>query len=441
MSIDLASSRPQLTASSIDISVCHGIDVPSELHELRRIVWGEETGLLADDELFNGNDRQGVHILVYEIENGRRLIAATCAIPAENSDFAIHTGLSDDVLRDTIVSTRSTVHPDYRGSGLLSLLIYLGARAGRMQGRRWLAGFIEPGMSPGRKVSGVKDLPNVPPRRVKGRDREYEVICAAIEVNQGMFNCFERIPEPLQVYLREHFFTDEIVTAVMAGAKSFYEGAWFRAIQEGTLTRWQYLCSLAQMHQYVRWTTRLLGAVVGITMDRDLRRHYLRHLDGEVDHELMLENDIRHLGGDVDYVKHGMPPADDILAFMALEESLCTGPRRDPALFLAVPFAMEALGAFLTQDFFRRLSATIESWRVSSPARAMTFLAVHASEDGGADGHWDAARRILHRYVTSEKALAEFLSIIRVIHDNMDRAFTVIATSTDIFAAKPVSQM
>ncbi len=81
----------------------------------------------------------------------------------------------------------------------------------------------------------------------------------------------------------------------------------------------------------------------------------------------MLEHDIAHLGFDVDYVRHRMVPSEHIRAFMQLQESLCTGPRRDPSLFLAAPFAAEAPSGFLTKEFIEQLSRTIASWGVTDP--------------------------------------------------------------------------
>jgi len=191
------------------------------------------------------------------------------------------------------------------------------------------------------------------------------------------------------------------------------------------------------MHIYVRWTTRLLGTVIGVTSDRELRRHYIRHLQGEIDHEIMLERDIAHLGYDVDFVKHHMSPTEDIRAFMSLQESLCTGPRRDPSLFLAVPLAIEALTAFLNQEFLGQLSENIAAWGVNDTSRAMTFLTSHIRTDGGTDGHWDATRQILHHYLEGERELQEFLSIVRLVQESQHKAFTSYATTTDIFVAAP----
>jgi hypothetical protein len=423
--------------SSIEVRRFLFNDCPPGLAELRRLVWDQETGLLPEAGLFNDNDHRGVHLLVYDPANGRRLVASTCAVEAERSDFATYTRLPEGVLRDTMLSTRSTVHPDYRGTGLLAVLVYLGAREGRMRARRWLAGFLERGMTPGRKVTGAIDLEKVPPRRVRGRDGYYDVVAAAGDVNYTMSQCFRRIPDVFRPYLREHFLAEEVVAAVMKGARRFYEGPWFRAVEKGELTRWQYFRTLANMHIYVRWTTRLLGAVIGIAPDPELRGHYIRHLRGEIDHEVMLEGDITHLGFDVDYVRNHMSATEDIRAFMSLQESLCTGPRRDPSLFLAVPLAIEALTAFLTREFLGQLSENIASWGVGDPSRAMTFITSHVRTDGGTDGHWDATRRILHRHLAGERELQEFLSIVRLVQDSQHKAFTSYATETDIFAASP----
>jgi hypothetical protein len=437
MTLPVTAAVESVQNSSLQITRCPGTERPPELAELRRLVWHEETGLLNADALFNDNDRHGVHYLVYDPHADGQLVAATCAVKAEHSDFAAHSQLADEVLRDTMLSTRSTVHPDYRRRGLLSLLIYLGGREGRMAGRRWLAGYLERGTTPGKKVTGAVELSHVPPRRVWGRHGEYEVVATAAETDPVLSNCFEHLPQELKQYLREHCFAEEIVAQVMSGARRFYESPWCRAAESGTLTRWQYLRTLAEMHLYVRWTTRLLGTVVGICADASLRRHYLRHLEGEIDHEVQLEHDIAELGGDLDFINRRMAPADDIRAFMALQESLCSGLRRDPQLFMAVPFAMESLTAFLTQEFLDRLAATIASWGVDAPREAMTFLACHIQSDGGVDGHWDAARQILSQYVCDEAKLQEFLSTVRLVQSLIERAFTSFTMAPDLFAARP----
>ncbi|WP_406694505.1 hypothetical protein V5E97_25870 [Singulisphaera sp. Ch08] len=424
--------------TSIEIRRCLGLDWLPELIDLRRLVWEQETGLLSEEKLVDDNDRQGVHFLVYDSTNNNRLVASTCAVLAERSNFAAHTRLPEKVLRETMVSTRSTVHPDYRGNGLFSLLVYLAGREGRMQERRWLAAYMEPGMAAGRKVSGARNLEKVASRRVEGRDGSYEVVTIAEDVNYVMSNSFRRIPEHLHPYLRETFFVDEVVGEVMSGARRFYEGPWFKAVENGELTRRQYITTLAEMHTYVRWTTRLLGTVIGITSDPELRKHYLRHLGGEIDHEVMLENDIDQLGFDVDYIKNHHSPSEHIRTFMSLQESLSFGPRRDPSLFLAAPFAAEALSAFLKKEFVEKLSRNIASWGVDNPSRAMTFITSHADFDGGTDGHWEAMRRILHRHLKGERELREFLSIVRLAQNSLLRAFSSFVEGTDIFAASPL---
>jgi hypothetical protein len=87
-----------LGPSSIEIKRFLWKDCPPELVELRRLVWKEETGLLPEEGLFNDNDQQGVHILVYDRANNNHLIASTCAVEAERSDFAVYTRLPENVL-------------------------------------------------------------------------------------------------------------------------------------------------------------------------------------------------------------------------------------------------------------------------------------------------------------------------------------------------------
>jgi hypothetical protein len=420
----------------VEIKRIEGEHWPPEFFELRRSVWGQETGLLADTDLLGSDDQRGIHFLIYDLSHGCRLIASTCAVKAELSDLGRYTGFDEDTLRQTMVSTRSTVHPEYRGAGVFALLVYLAAREARLSGRPWVAAFVEPQAERDKFHFGALPLAQVQPRYISGRTGKYPIVACASDTNALAFRCFSRIPDNLRPYLRERLFVEELVQEVMRGSRCFYEGLWFKAVENCELTRWQYYTTLAQMHIYVRWTTRLLGTAIGITADRDLRKHFIQHLAGEIDHEVMLESDIRHLGFDVDYVKHDMTASEDIRAFMSLQESLCSGPRRDPSLFLAVPFAVEALTAFLTANFLKQLAHNVESWGIEEPERAMTFIASHTRSDGGTDGHWDTARRILHRHLKGERELQEFLSIVRLAQRSLHSAFTSWATQCDIFSVK-----
>jgi hypothetical protein len=68
----------------------------------------------------------------------------------------------------------------------------------------------------------------------------------------------------------------------------------------------------------------------------------------------------------------------------------------------------------------------------------MTFITSHTRSDGGTDGHWEAARKILPNCLKGEKELQEFLSIVRLAQDLLDRSFTANAQATDIYSASPM---
>ena len=209
----------------------------------------------------------------------------------------------------------------------------------------------------------------------------------------------------------------------------FHRTAFFQRTHDGTLTRDQYINSVANNHQFVRWTTRLLGRVVGITHERELRKHFIEHLKGEVDHEILLENDLRHLGADVDYVKNHMAPSPHIRQFMAIQESVAAF-HRNPTWFLAVPFSVESASAFLTSDFIDALKRCVAGWDIANPGRACTFLSSHISTDGGDDGHWEATRRILRHSCRTDADLQQMCAISRAVMNALTSAY-------DSYGARP----
>lgn len=187
------------------------------------------------------------------------------------------------------------------------------------------------------------------------------------------------------------------------------EWSFFKALRERTLSREQYVYMLSNMYQFVRHTTRVIGRAIGASADPDLRKHWINHLTGEVNHEVIIERDLAHLGEDVGYVMRHMAPGARTQEFMAIQESMIAY-YNDPILMMASPLAAEAVTAFMDQKFVDDLLACVASWGVKEPKRACNFLISHMNTDGGEDGHWRMSIDALPKLIADEARLSLFLT-------------------------------
>jgi hypothetical protein len=397
---------------------------------LRRAIYVEEAQLLQEKDLVDQDDRLARHLCVYVDEGaGPRLAAAMQELPAETGSFGRHTGLPADVLKQGYTGSRAVVANEYRNQGFFSLMLYLAMRDYRMQGRKYMFGYMEPGDQPAYKILRYRPIEGVASREIRGPNgHRYEVVATWQDLAYGLHRAFESLPENLKTWLQtEGVLATEIVTTVQQRIQRFYDNPWFARLQDGSLTREHYVAVLANMHQFVRWTTRLLGRIVGVTADSPLRRHYIEHLEGEIDHDVLLEHDLAYLGADVEYVKNYMVPLVSIQEFMVTQESMAAF-HQDPLLFLAVPFSVEGLSGFLPKETLTRLCEAMASWGVDNPKRALSFLASHVHTDGGEDGHWEKGRQMVVKYVTTEAQVQRFLNVVHLVMNSLERAYTAYAS-------------
>lgn len=240
-------------------------------------------------------------------------------------------------------------------------------------------------------------------------------------LDRASFACFASLDEEARADAVASF-VPEIDQTVTRWSARFLAGKWAQAVLTRSLTRMQYVQTLYNMHQYVRFTTRLLGRAVAISDDLVLRNHFLDHLGGEVNHELIIERDLRHLGADVAWLLGHRVPNASTWAFMAAEQSMVSF-ERDPVLFMACPLAAEGITARLDDAFLAALRASIASWGVEEPERATLFFASHVHTDGGDDGHWQKTLRVLGRSLQSDIAQQAFLSVLRLAMNAIEDSF------------------
>lgn len=227
-------------------------------------------------------------------------------------------------------------------------------------------------------------------------------------------------------------FLDEAVATLTRRARAFAGNAWCRAARDGRLSREQYVAALANTHQYVRYTPRLLARAIAVCDDEELRDHFTRHFRGEQKHERLLESDLRYLGADVDYVTRAMVPSAETLSFMVVQESAIAF-HQDPARFLAAPFVAEGLSAGIEPELLERIEACIRRWGFAEPARATRFLRTHMREDGGDDGHFARTAAVLTRLLRDDTAQQRFLSTLHLAADAFHRSYDAYADHYALF--------
>ncbi len=388
--------------------------------ELREAVRAAERALVGDAPA----DPGGAQVVLWDEREGRPLGAIRVGPMPGPGAVAPRPEPRGAALAD-----RGFLVPEARGRGLEALLLYVAVRQARRGGAR----AVVVGTGGEARTLGAKDgyaaavlraplVKGAPARGADGVEGDPGARWACSTAHEAGHRAFVALPPELQAFVAERLFVEELEATVRGRCADFHRAGFFRRIIDGTLTRQQYVESVANNHQFVRWTTRLLGRMVGITADKELRHHYLQHLKGEIDHEVLLENDLAHLGADVDYVKDDMVPAAPIQQFMYVQESLA-GFHADPVLFLAVPFSIESATAFLTREFVGALKSCIASWGIEHPGRACTFLTSHIHTDGGEDGHWEATRVVLRRHLRTERKLQQALNVVHLVMDSITRAY------------------
>lgn len=370
------------------------------------------------------HDSSGQKVVITEDSVAR---AVVCIAPATESRFAKHAGLNHKALSRSLAIGAVWMSPDATVADHLAPALYRALQQGRIWGLNTV-------------VSHIADLEGSLARTLR-----LAKLPAASEVRDGI--TYTASAQMLDVAIHEAaltcsatawssihpFLAQEAVDSVRHWVKGFYEGSWSRAIFDRTMTREQYVQSLSNMHHYVRQTTQHLGRAVASADNRELRRHFIEHLNGEINHEVMIENDLRHLGVDPEYVvKHRVPNAAT-KSFMAIQETTIAF-YRDPIMLMACPLVAEGITANMPAEFVTSLRTLVGSWGVKSPERATGFLTSHTHTDGGDDGHWQATVEILHGYLVDEATQRRFLCTLRTAADCIERSFNSNIDELPLFA-------
>lgn len=411
-------------------------EIPEDLRSLRSEAYVGELAELEEASLFTAEDLRSDHLLLY---HGDTVIGASALGPlnAYPRIESLLKGTNAKGLGSVWVDTRNVIHKDFRGHGLYHLLVYLGYSYLRAKGVDKTVALFPSGRSIVAATHyGAKACKGVLPatQAVPGGSSLSLVLHQMPEPGYICHKSYGFLPQALRAVLPTLAIAPNIEMHVKREIRRFHQSSFFRAVAEGMLTREQYIDALGNNLRYVQWTTRILAKMVGSTPDRVLRNHYLDHLKGEVDHDLLIERDLDYLGADLDYYRDHKVADPPIAQFMLAQEAFCEF-RRDEKLFLAVPLTIEGFTAFLSSEFIDQLKALIASWGYSKPARGCRFLASHIATDGDREkGHWIRTSKVVSRCIATERQAAEFHTLINVVSDSLYRGFEGISQRPSLVA-------
>ena len=397
-------------------------ELPEQYAELRTEIYSTETKYLSKANVFDDNDRAGIHYALVQKSTGL-IIAATTMVDGKLSDFSLHSRAPRSQLATTVLATRGMVRKEFRNFNLFSVILYWAFSDSRFLGFKNVVSYVKEGEIAAKKIIGYEIDSSIPTRTVEGATSSYSLHAFYERLPQALMNIAAKLDAADFEWVKLNIMIPELEATIRREAGRFFsEGRFVQNVHAKTLTKKQYVESCINNHTYVRWTTRLLAKMVSVTEDRELRNHYLDHLTGEVDHDLMIEKDMAYLGADLNYMKKQMVPHPYIQQFMAIQESLSTF-YADPVLFMAVPLSIESITAFMPKTFIKALYECVKTWGYDQPPKACTFLASHIHTDGADDGHWISTRMILEKYLRSEHELQIFLNTALVVTRNIRMAY------------------
>jgi len=293
---------------------------------------------------------------------------------------------------------------DSQKTELLSLLYCAGRRA-RLEGMRLAQ------IAPSENSALLEDV--LHPMSAQG--------ISYVRLDESMCSLGAKLEEA-GAAIPSDMFVAETREAVLRWLEPGESWGFFKSVLDGTLTRDQYVYAISNVHQFVRHTTRILGRCIAHSDTTEGRKHFINHLNGEVNHEIIIEKDLAHLGASVEFVKNQMSPNLETLEFMAVQES-AIGYYDDPSLLVASPLAAEGVTAHMSEAFMEKLNACIGSWGIEQPEKASQFFSSHMTFDGGMDGHWEGTLVYLRDILKTEHQFQRFMTTCRASMGSTERMY------------------
>jgi thiaminase len=366
-----------------------------------------------------------------ELQREGRPVASVRVLRAEHSAAQSRHEVPSAGLDKAIYLCDLRLAADASAESTLPVLLYAAMRRGRLWGRTQVALSVREG-SPVERVLPLEPVPLA--RELDGPDGSRFPLLAQ-RIDYGMQRAFEAA-RSRDLAIAPSFLVDELGVRLDAYTSDIWQSKFYVATMNRTLGRAQYVYVLSNMYQFVRFTTRILGHAVSQSPTTELRTHFVRHLRGEVNHELIIERDLATLGADVDYVRDRMAPNPCIRQFMSAQESAVAF-HHDPILLMAAPLAAEVLAARLPSDYVDALHDCVRAWGVSDPRKATMFITSHVHTDGSEDGHLAGTLAALGPCFTSEVKLQSFISVLDVCMDAFRRGYDVMMEDVGLWSSAP----
>ncbi len=361
-------------------------------------------------------------------------VAAVVVSPAEKSQFKALTKLSEEALENSISIHSVWIAPHVKPvNEILPAILYLALRRGRIWQRQSVVALIPISDS----ASPIATLLRLEPMNKLSSitTKQGAYLPVAQHIPYAIHNAYQQCAgEPLHVIQSQ--FVNEILETVERWLSGFNKTSWAQAIFNGTLAKQQYIWSLFNLYQYVRQTTRILGRCIFHSDNIELRNHYIHHLKGEINHELIIERDLEHLGADIDYLKRVHVPSAATKQFMSVQESTLAF-YEDSVLMFACPLAAEGVASHIKPEFMEILYQVIASWGVKDPKKAARFIGSHIKTDGGNDGHWMHVVNMLGKFIENEQRLQQFLNVLAVAMVGFENGFNANVDHFKLWEASP----
>ncbi len=355
--------------------------------------------------------------------NASSALASAVMTLAESAELSLPQGGAASGLNTSVlISNLRVSDPD---PVVVSTLLYFAARRARIMGRaNLLIRASEAG--PARELFKL-----IPCSEGWSEVLTQRVDLAAHYASETL----DRLAAPVASSVRARE-VEEVTKRWLTGAG---EWGFFKALSDRTLTRQQYVFALSNIYQFVRHTTRLVARAIAHSPTTEMRTHFIKHMNGEVNHELIIERDLSHLGEDVAYVRDHMAPNAPTQEFMAIQESMI-GYYEDPVLLMASPVAAEGVTAHLDQAFADALHDGLRRWNVPKPEKASRFFISHMHTDGGDDGHWEMTIEFLEGCLTTESKHQFFMRSLRSSMRGTQRLYDSFVTEMPMWTPEAVRE-
>ena len=222
--------------------------------------------------------------MVISLMSDDKFKAVAIVSPAVGSYFQAKTMLNSEYLQNTLFLSSLWLSPDTDTNEILPGILYLALRRGRI----W------------NKTNIVSLLPNVNALLASTAKLQVLSNLSVIE-NQGviLYPVAQRIKYSLY-YLYQStkgtyrdIINQNIVHEIVETVNKWlfnnvFKSPWVQAIFDGSFTKQQYIHLLYNTYQYVRLTLRLISRCIAFSDNMELRDHFVYHLRGEVNHELII---------------------------------------------------------------------------------------------------------------------------------------------------------